>query len=90
MSDKLGVIETVKPLQAAVKPLQDWPPLSLQSFLREGRVVGLCWANQHLKDLTGWNTCAVPSYHPLPPATRRESIQGGPDREIAHGAPYES
>ena len=24
--------------------------LSLQSFLREGRVVGLCWANQNLKD----------------------------------------
>jgi len=25
--------------------------LSLQSFLREGRVVGLCWANLNLKDL---------------------------------------
>jgi hypothetical protein len=25
--------------------------LSLQSFLREGRVVGLCWANFNLKDL---------------------------------------
>jgi len=25
--------------------------LSLQSFLREGRVVGPCWENQNLKDL---------------------------------------
>ena len=29
--------------------------LSLQSFLR-GRVVGLCWANQNLKDLKAWRT----------------------------------
>ena len=28
--------------------------LSLQSFLREGRVVGLCWANYNLKDLKKW------------------------------------
>ena len=40
--------------------------LSLQSFLREGRVVGLCWANQNLKDLKGRasdcvSTCVLPS-----------------------------
>ena len=28
--------------------------LSLQSFLREGRVGGLCWENQNLKDLKGY------------------------------------
>ena len=28
-----------------LKDLKDLMAISLQSFLREGRVVGLCWAN---------------------------------------------
>jgi hypothetical protein len=52
--------------------------LSLQSFLREGRVVGLCWANYNLKDLKAFPcrlllhknrsmaaTHASPPLHPL-------------------------
>ena len=31
-----------------------------QSFLREGRVVGLCWANQNLKDLKHYQSTKVP------------------------------
>ena len=34
--------------------------LSLQSFLREGRVVGRCWANQNLNDLKDLYMSEVP------------------------------
>ena len=38
--------------------------LSLQSFLREGRVVGLCWANPNLKDLKHSQRDGAPGCEP--------------------------
>ena len=47
----VGLPQNLKDLFSAPASYPKAFMLSLQSFLREGRVVGLCWANENLKDL---------------------------------------